>query len=41
MLYFIFLQAKFTGGEDGMQGIPRGIFLGVLDLNNDLKTNNL
>jgi branched-chain amino acid transport system permease protein len=36
MLYFIFLQAKFTGGEDGMQGIPRGVFLGVIDLNNDL-----
>ena len=36
MLYFVFLQAKFTGGEDGMQGIPRGIFLGVLDLQNDI-----
>ena len=28
MLYFIFLQMDFTGGEDGMQGIPRGVFLG-------------
>jgi branched-chain amino acid transport system permease protein len=36
MLYFVFLQAKFTGGEDGMQGIPRGTFLGVLDLQNDI-----
>ncbi len=36
MLYFIFLQAKFTGGEDGMQGIPRGVFLGIIDLSNDL-----
>jgi len=36
MLYFVFLQAKFTGGEDGMQGIPRGIFLGLLDLQNDI-----
>ncbi|MEI7427097.1 MAG: branched-chain amino acid ABC transporter permease [Betaproteobacteria bacterium] len=36
MLYFVFLQAKFTGGEDGMQGIPRGVFLGVLDLQNDI-----
>lgn len=36
MLYFIFLQAKFTGGEDGMQGIPRGTFFGLIDLNNDL-----
>ncbi len=37
MLYFVFLQAPFTGGEDGMQGIPRGVFLGVLDLQNDKK----
>ena len=36
MLYFVFLQAKFTGGEDGMQGIPRGTFFGVLDLQNDI-----
>jgi branched-chain amino acid transport system permease protein len=36
MLYFVFLQAKFTGGEDGMQGIPRGTLLGVLDLQNDI-----
>jgi branched-chain amino acid transport system permease protein len=35
MLYFVFLQAPFTGGEDGMQGIPRGVFFGVLDLQND------
>ncbi len=38
MLYFVFLQAKFTGGEDGMQGIPRGTLLGVLDLQNDINT---
>lgn len=36
MLYFIFLQAPFTGGEDGLQGIPRGTLLGVVDLGNDL-----
>lgn len=36
MLYFIFLQAPFTGGEDGLQGIPRGTLLGVIDLSNDL-----
>jgi branched-chain amino acid transport system permease protein len=36
MLYFIFLQAPFTGGEDGLQGIPRGKLLGVLDLGNDM-----
>ncbi|HYA65347.1 MAG TPA: branched-chain amino acid ABC transporter permease, partial [Burkholderiaceae bacterium] len=36
MLYFIFLQAPFTHGEDGLQGIPRGHLLGVISLENDL-----
>lgn len=36
MLYFIFLQAPFTGGEDGLQGIPCGTLFGVVDLSNDL-----
>ncbi|MDB5831047.1 MAG: transporter permease [Caballeronia sp.] len=36
MLYFVFLQAPFAGGEDGLQGIPRGRLFGVLDLSNDL-----
>ncbi|MGI4848484.1 MAG: branched-chain amino acid ABC transporter permease [Janthinobacterium lividum] len=36
MLYFVCLQAKFTGGEDGLQGVPRGRLFGVLDLSNDL-----
>lgn len=36
MLYFVFLQAKFTGGEDGLQGVPRGKLLGLLDLSSDL-----
>ncbi|GAA4340510.1 branched-chain amino acid ABC transporter permease [Pigmentiphaga soli] len=35
MLYFVYLQAPFTGGEDGLQGVPRGTLLG-LDLGNDL-----
>jgi branched-chain amino acid transport system permease protein len=35
MLYFVFLQAPFTGGEDGLQSVPRGHFLG-LDLGTDL-----
>ncbi|MBU6439170.1 MAG: branched-chain amino acid ABC transporter permease [Betaproteobacteria bacterium] len=29
IVYFYFLQAPFTGGEDGLQGIPRGSFLGL------------
>jgi branched-chain amino acid transport system permease protein len=32
MVYFISLQASFTGGENGMQSIPRGYFLGLFDL---------
>lgn len=35
MLFFFFLQAPFTGGEDGLQSVPRGRLLG-LDLANDL-----
>jgi branched-chain amino acid transport system permease protein len=36
MLFFVFLQAPFTGGEDGLQSIPRGSLLGLLDLKNDI-----
>lgn len=35
MVFFFFLQAKFTGGEDGLQGVPRGTLFGLLDLKND------
>ncbi len=33
MVYFFYLQTPFTGGEDGIQAVPRGRVLGVLDLN--------
>ena len=36
MLYFFFLQASFTGGEDGLQSVPRGTLLGFIDLTSDL-----
>ncbi|HEX7646049.1 MAG TPA: branched-chain amino acid ABC transporter permease [Noviherbaspirillum sp.] len=36
MLYFVCLQAPFTGGEDGLQGVPRGKLLGLLDLSSDM-----
>ena len=36
MIYFVCLQAPFTGGEDGLQGVPRGVLFGVLPLGNDL-----
>lgn len=32
MAYFFFLQAKFTGGEDGIQAVPRGRLFGLFDL---------
>ena len=36
MLFFVALQAPFTGGEDGLQSVPRGKMFGVIDLKNDL-----
>ncbi|GAB7541673.1 MULTISPECIES: branched-chain amino acid ABC transporter permease [unclassified Cupriavidus] len=36
MLFFFCLQVPYTGGEDGLQGIPRGKLFGVLSLANDL-----
>jgi branched-chain amino acid transport system permease protein len=35
MVYFVWLQAPFTGGEDGLQGVPRGKLFGLIDLTND------
>jgi len=32
LMYFIYLQAPFTHGEDGIQGIPQGKLLGIFDL---------
>ena len=32
MVYFFSLQAPFTGGEDGIQAVPRGKLFGVIDL---------
>jgi branched-chain amino acid transport system permease protein len=34
MFYFFYVQAPFTHGEDGIQAVPRGTLLGVLDLHN-------
>lgn len=36
MVFFFFLQAKFTGGEDGLQGVPRGTLFGLINLKNDV-----
>lgn len=34
-IYFIFLQAPFTGGEDGMQAIPRNALFGLVDISSN------
>ena len=34
MMFFFALQAKFTGGEDGIQAVPRGHLFGLIDLAN-------
>jgi branched-chain amino acid transport system permease protein len=36
MVFFFALQAPFTGGEDGIQAVPRGKLFGLIDLSNDL-----
>ncbi len=36
MIFFFCVQAPFTHGEDGIQGVPRGRLLGVLDLNHTM-----
>lgn len=36
MVFFFCLQSKFTGGEDGIQAIPRRPVFGVIDIQNDI-----
>ncbi|MDO9402485.1 MAG: branched-chain amino acid ABC transporter permease [Polaromonas sp.] len=36
MVFFVCLQAPFTGGEDGLQGVPRGKLLGLISLEPDI-----
>ena len=36
MVYFFCLQAPFTGGEDGIQQVPRGNLFGLISLNSDM-----
>jgi branched-chain amino acid transport system permease protein len=35
LVYFVCLEAPFTGGENGLQGVPRGTLFGVLPLQSD------
>ena len=36
MFFFFCLQAPFTGGEDGLQAVPRRALFGVIDITDDL-----
>ena len=36
LMFFVALQAPFTHGEDGIQGVPRGHLFGLIDLNQPL-----
>ncbi|MGP8178218.1 MAG: branched-chain amino acid ABC transporter permease [Steroidobacteraceae bacterium] len=36
LIYFVCLEAPFTGGENGLQGVPRGSLFGVLQLKSDV-----
>jgi branched-chain amino acid transport system permease protein len=36
LIYFVCLEAPFTGGENGLQGVPRGTLFGALPLKSDL-----
>jgi branched-chain amino acid transport system permease protein len=36
LVFFVCLQATFTGGENGLQGVPRGSLLGIIGLGRDL-----
>ncbi|MEI6383321.1 MAG: branched-chain amino acid ABC transporter permease [Betaproteobacteria bacterium] len=36
MVFFFCLQIPFTGGEDGIQAVPRGLLFGQIDLSDNL-----
>ena len=36
LVFFLALQLPFTGGEDGLQGVPRGKLFGLIDLSDNL-----
>ncbi len=36
LTFFVYLQSEFTGGENGMQGIPRGNLFGLIDLTDNV-----
>ncbi|PRA53757.1 MULTISPECIES: branched-chain amino acid ABC transporter permease [Pseudomonas] len=36
LVFFLYVQAPFTGGENGLHGVPRGELFGLLELSNNL-----
>ena len=36
LMFFVFVQSSFTGGEDGLHGVPRGDLFGVISLSSNL-----
>lgn len=36
LVYFVAMQAPFTGAEDGIQNVPRGTLFNIIDLKNDV-----
>ncbi|HZJ91570.1 MAG TPA: branched-chain amino acid ABC transporter permease [Thiopseudomonas sp.] len=36
LVFFMFMQSSFTGGENGLQGVPRGYLFGFIDLKDNL-----
>ena len=36
LVFFLYVQAPFTGGENGMQGIPRGNLFGLINLDDNM-----
>ena len=36
LVFFMFMQSSFTGGENGLQGVPRGQLFGFIDLKDNL-----
>jgi len=36
LVFFVFVQAPFTGGENGLQGVPRGHLFGLVDMQNNM-----
>ena len=36
MVYFLAVQVPYTGGEDGIQGVPRGMLFGLIDFKDDV-----